>query len=128
MKKTTRPPNYMLLALTLLLIFFGITVLASASSVLSWNKYGNTYYFLFHQLIFGVLPGLLAMIVVSKIHYQTWQKMAGVLMLVSLALLGAVLIPGVGIEVGGASRWLNLGFTVFQPSELAKLVLIIYLA
>ncbi|OGE84652.1 MAG: cell division protein FtsW [Candidatus Doudnabacteria bacterium RIFCSPHIGHO2_02_FULL_46_11] len=127
-KSKLNPPNYTLLGLTLGLIFFGITAIASASSVVSWNNQGNTYYYLVHQILFGVFPGLLLMVFFSKINYRFWQKIAPLLIVLVLILLLAVLIPGIGVEIGGARRWLDLGFTYVQPSEIAKLVLIIYLA
>ena len=121
-------PDYVLLGTTLFLVFFGLIVLSSASLVLSQNRYGNTFYYLVHQLIFGALPGIILMSVASVVSYTIWRRLAPVLMLVSIGTLVLVLIPNVGIEIGGAKRWLNLGITTFQPSELAKLSLILYLA
>src|SRR3989338_1253794 len=121
-------PDYVLLGTTLFLVFFGLIVLSSASLVLSQNRYGNTFYYLVHQLIFGALPGIILMSVASVVSYKIWRRLAPVLMLVSIGTLVLVLIPNVGIEIGGAKRWLNLGITTFQPSELAKLSLILYLA
>jgi cell division protein FtsW len=127
-KKPLNPPDYILLSVTLGLLFFGIIALASASTVLAWDNHGTTYYYFVRQLLFGVFPGLLIMTIVSRIDYHRWQKLSPFILIAIFALLIAVLIPGIGISVNGARRWISLGFTTIQPSEFAKLGLIIYLA
>lgn len=121
-------PNYTLLGIILILVFLGISAIASASAIVSWNNFGNAHYYLVHQLIFGVLPGLAVLVAASRLNYQIWRKLAVPLMFLAVAFLVAVFIPGVGASANGASRWVNLGFTLFQPSELAKLALIVYVA
>jgi len=127
-KKNQNPPNYTLLGLVLALVFLGVTVIASASSVLSWQNHTNTYYYLVHQILFGVLPGLLILALFSKINYHFWQKLAPILMLAAFLLLILVLVPGLGVVSGGARRWLDLGVVSVQPSEFAKLAMVVYLA
>ncbi len=121
-------PNYALLSLIVVFLFLGITAIASASSVISWNNHANTYYYLVHQILFGIVPGIILMFIASRINYRFWRAISPFLLLLALFLLVLVLIPGVGIEVGGAQRWINLGVANFQPSELAKLAVIVYLA
>jgi cell division protein FtsW len=109
------------------LLVFGILMIASASASLSQEKFGNTYYYLNHQLI-SVLAGLILGFIAFKINLDILKKWAPFLLLGTLVLMFLVFIPGIGISAGGAARWINLGFTSFQPSELLKLTFILYLA
>ncbi len=113
---------------TLALLAFGLVVLSSASTVESLQNFNNTYRYIVHQILVGVGLGLASMFVCSKIDYHFWQKILPALILISLAALAAVKLSAFGVKAGGASRWLALGPIIFQPSELAKLVIIIYLA
>jgi cell division protein FtsW len=81
-----------------------------------------------HQVLYGVLPGLVLMYIASKIDYKIWQKWAPWIMLLVIIALLAVLFPGVGVKVGNSRRWIQHGFFSFQPSEAAKLALIFYIA
>lgn len=110
------------------LLTFGLMVLYSASTVQSFANFGNTSYYILHQLLYGAGIGLVALVICSKIDYHIWQKYLGFLIGLSLLLLLMVKIPGLGFESGGATRWLHIGAFTFQPAELAKLVIIIYLA
>lgn len=115
-----------LMVLVIVLSGLGLVMLLSASSFVAEQRFGDEYYF-FRPQFRNMLIGLGLMFVLSQVPYQIWLKMAYPVLLVSLSLLVLVLIPGVGQEVGGASRWLSLpGFT-FQPSEVAKLGIVIYL-
>ncbi len=120
--------NKPFLFIVLALLTFGLTVLYSASTVTSFSNFGNTTYYILHQLFYGALVGLIAMFVLSKIEYHTWQKYLPILIFTSLFLLVLVKIPGIGFSAGGASRWIHFGPIFFQPAELAKIVIIIYLA
>ena len=117
-----------MLYITLALLAYGLIVLYSASTVQSFVNFGNTSYYIVHQVIYGALVGLVAMYICSRIDYHFWQKILPVLILLSLFLLMLVKIPGLGFASGGASRWIRLGPFSFQPAELAKLVIILYLA
>lgn len=129
MKKTILPkPSYAILGISLALLVFGMLTLSSASSVLAYERFGNNNYYFFRQLMFGVVPGLILMYFVSRIHYSVWQKMAPLLVLVGMGLLIAVFLPGIGFSVGGAHMWINFKFFLFQPAELMKLIIILYLA
>ncbi len=120
--------DYVFIILVFMIVGIGLLLLSSASSVVSFQKFGSSYYYIKHQLLFGLLPGICFFIILSKIDYhQVVKYVMPVLAAIVVALI-AVLVPGVGSEFGGASRWLDIGFFSFQPSEIAKLVLIMYLA
>ncbi len=121
-------PDYKLMITVGVLVVFGLVMLASASSVISFEKYNDSNYLLKHQLLYGVLIGIVGLIATSKIDYHLWGKLAFVLLTFNILLLVAVLIPGVGFEINGAQRWINLGFTTLQPTELLKLTFILYLS
>ncbi|HVY67746.1 MAG TPA: FtsW/RodA/SpoVE family cell cycle protein, partial [Patescibacteria group bacterium] len=120
--------DYSLLFTVLALLGYGLIVLYSASTVESFANFGNTTYYIIHQLLYGALVGLAALIICAKLDYHIWQKNLPVLIFLALFLLLLVKIPGLGISSGGAARWLSLGPVTFQPAELAKLVIIFYLA
>lgn len=125
---TPHKPNYLLIITVFALVVFGLIMMASASSVISYEKFGENYYYFRHQLLFGVLFGFIAFIFTSRINYHVWQKFAGVALLVTLTLLILVFIPGLGLKAGGASRWLHLGSFTIQPTEIVKLTFLLYLA
>ncbi len=106
----------------------GLLMLSSASSVVSLQEHGYAYHYLTRQLLFGVIPGLVAFIVLSRVDYHITSKYAAIFLGISVLMLIAVLIPGVGVELGGASRWLHFGPISIQPSEFFKLFFILYLA
>lgn len=128
MTKRKASVDYPFLILALVLLITGLIVMQSASVVLSFNRAGSNGYYLFHQILYGGLIGLLVMVVLSKIDYHLWQKFIPILLVASLVLLALVKVPGLGIEANGASRWIGVGPIVVQPAEIAKLVLVIYLA
>lgn len=124
-----RKPDLKLLLLTVGLSIFGLIAISSASTVVSLTAFDgkNAYYYVLKQLMFiGI--GALAMMFFSNIPYQKYRDKASTLLLINIALLVMVFLPVIGIEVKGAHRWINLGFTPFQPSELAKISFIIYLS
>src|SRR5947209_5358039 len=127
-KQTQYSVDYWLLALTAALLVFGLIVLYSASTVQSYNNFGNTTYYIKHQLLYGGLLGLIGMYVLSKIDYHIWKKLLPAMLFVSLFLLVIVKVPGLSFSANGASRWIRLGPILFQPSEIAKLVMVFYIA
>lgn len=127
-KKHKLKIDYSMLLLTLALLGYGLIVLYSASTVQSFINFGNTSTYIVHQLIYGAVVGLIAMYICSRVDYHVWQKYLPVLVFVSLFLLFLVKIPGLGFASGGASRWIRLGPLTLQPAELAKLVIVFYLA
>jgi cell division protein FtsW len=128
MQKKHSTTDFSLLLIVLSLLVYGLVVLYSASTVDSFQNFGNTNYYILHQLFYGAILGLVVMYVLSKIDYHVWQKNLPLLIFASLFLLALVKIPGIGFSAGGATRWIHIGPLVFQPAELAKLVIIFYLA
>ncbi|MFO0703041.1 MAG: putative lipid II flippase FtsW [Candidatus Andersenbacteria bacterium] len=121
-------PNFVLILVILLLVVFGLVAVASASSVISFNQFGDNLAMLKAQLVRGVLIGGVLFIVCSLIPYAWWKRINLILLVVTLLLLVAVFIPHLGYSFGGAQRWIQLGPVLFQPSELAKLALVVFLA
>lgn len=113
--------------ITLALVIFGLVMLASASSVTAYQKFGSSNYLLWRQFLYGVLPGWLFLVILAKIDYHRLEKLAFPLLLMSIVLLILVFMPGTGVELKGAKRWLDFGL-VFQPTEVLKLTFVIYLA
>lgn len=114
-------------AMLLGLLVFGLVMVYDASSASALSDFGDKYYFLKEQVKWVVL-GLLAGTFTLFFDYKQLKKLALPALFLSLILLLSVFIPGIGVRAYGAHRWINLGFTVLQPSELAKLTLVIYLS
>ena len=110
------------------IIFFGILMLSSASSAVAFDKFGDTYHFVKHQILFGFIPGLLLFYTFFRIPYWTWQKNAFYFLAASIGLLVLVFIPGIGAEYGTAKSWINIGSFSLQPSEIVKLTFLLYLS
>jgi len=121
-------PDFILLGVSVVLIILGILILASVSASISQGKFGNTFYYLNHQLIFGIIPGLILGFFAFRIRLGLLKKWAPLLLLINLILLAMVFLPKIGTTFLGATRWLNLGPIAFQPSEFLKLTFILYLA
>jgi cell division protein FtsW len=121
--------DYILLALVVIMCLCGLLMLYDASVVVADRLFDDKYHFVTQQAIFLML-GLAGLLVTSKIDYHVWQSLAPLLLLGGLGLLVAVFIPGLGLEVLGARRWLKLGSSSFtlQPSYLLCFALIAYLA
>ena len=121
--------DYNLLFIVIFLLGFGLVMLYSSSSYISANTYGDSAHYLKLQLRnMGI--GAVFMVIMAKIDYHQWKKFYILAYLGSLVLCTLVLlpIPGLTRSSHGKSRWLNLGPVSFQPSELAKLAIIIFLA
>ena len=126
--KSKKHPDYVLLTVIGVLLALGVLILSSVSASFSYEKFGDTYYFLKHQLLFGLLPGLVLGYLAFRMNLSVLKKWSPILLLFTFLLMIAVFLPVVGSKLEGASRWLNLGFFSFQPSELLKLSFIIYMA
>jgi cell division protein FtsW len=124
----TKKMDPVLLSVVVLLLVFGLVMISSAGVALSKAKFNDEYYFFKHQLIHGVIPGLILMLVVQKIHYEKWKKVAFPLFLFSVLLLILVFVPPIGMYYQGASRWIRIGTFSFQPAEMMKLSILLYLA
>jgi len=112
----------------LLLLIFGLIMISSVSVVISYNNFGYNYYYLTHQLLYGVVPGVLFMFVLKNIDYRNYKQYAHLFFFAAIFLLIIVFLPGFGFETKGASRWIVIGDFSFQPSEFTKLAFIIYFA
>ncbi len=124
----TRYIDTELMTVLILLITLGITIMASASISVADNKnYSHIFYFLDRQLIFMGL-GLILALVVYQVRMGFWQNLGVKLLPIVVLLLLLVLIPGIGKEVNGSSRWISLGIFNLQISEIAKLITLMYLA
>lgn len=115
--------DFTLVITVLLLLSLGLVMVLSASSPTALQKYDKSYYFFIRQLIFAVL-GLFGMYFVSKIDYRIYQKFYKHAWILSAILLVLVLV--IGTDSHGAKRWIDLGLTTFQPSELVKFLMIIF--
>ncbi|XOA43121.1 MAG: putative lipid II flippase FtsW [Candidatus Nealsonbacteria bacterium] len=126
--KAIKDLDHILIFVTGLLIIFGIAVLASASTSVPQQK-DTIYYLLNHQILAGLIPGvLLAFLLSTKISLRFLKKKAPLFLLISLVLMVMVFLPGIGKKSGTASRWISLKYISFQPSEILKLSFILYLA
>lgn len=114
--------------ITLILLIFGLIVLSSAGIIDGDKKFGDSYYYLKKQLLYGVLPGLLLFFLFSKIDYRFWKRISFIILFGSLVLMILVFVPDIGIGLKGANRWVSLWGVSFQPSEILKLAMVIYLA
>ena len=120
-------PDRLLMGLTFLISLFGLLMVYNASTLEAFRNFGDKYYFLKNQLVW-MLVGWLGLIFISFLDYHLFEKLAFPLLIINIFFLFLVLLPGLGTEVKGARRWLNLGFFAFQPTETLKTVLVIYLA
>lgn len=126
--KSKNKSDQILIITTFALIVFGLVMISSAGVAISQYRFNDSYYFFKHQLFYGVLPGLFLMFLAQKIDYHFWRRTAFFLFAANLFLLILVFIPGLGLKFQGASRWIKLGPFSFQPTEMLKLTMILYLA
>ena len=119
--------DFTLLITVLILLAIGVAMVFSASSISSFMKYNDRYHYLKSQGFFAIL-GILAMMFMSRFDYRILGRFAGPLVLLSIALLIAVFIPGIGYTANEATRWIKIGSQTMQPSEFAKFALIIFMA
>jgi cell division protein FtsW len=111
----------------ILIVVMGLVMVASSSMMVSTHSYNTPFHYLFRQ-VFTVVMGAILCAVVVQMPLRHIEKHSRILLIVALALLALVLVPGIGRSVNGSRRWLHLGPLNFQVSELAKLLYIIYLA
>jgi cell division protein FtsW len=109
------------------LVVLGLIMILSASSVTSFANYGSSYLFFKKQALWALI-GVVAFVVFARLDYRRLAGVGYVLIVGVALLLVAVLIPGLGIVAGGSARWLGIGTWSFQPSELAKLALVLFAA
>ena len=111
----------------LLLLAFGLVMMTSASIEIASSETGDAFFYLKKQLVFLVMGIIVAAFVylIPLKHYQDWSIF---LLFSAITLLALVLVPGIGREVNGSTRWINLGFMSLQASEPAKLFVVIFIA
>jgi len=119
-------PN-VLLVLMLLLISLGLIMMTSASVEIASSQYGDPFFFAKRQLLF-VFVAMVGVIFTLHIPMYLWYTYSRSLLVISLVLLALVLVPGIGKVVNGSARWIDLGFYTLQPSEMAKIFMVVYLA
>lgn len=128
-KKNTTYFDYNLLFITIFLLCFGLVMLYSSSSYTSANKYGDSAYYLKLQLR-NIGIGLIPMYLFAKVDYRVWKRFGTIAYIGSFVLCALVMfpIPGLTRSSHGQTRWIYLGPVSFQPSEVAKLAVIIFMA
>ncbi len=105
----------------------GLMMVLTASSVSAFDTYGSSWHIARLQFLW-VMAGAVICFGVSRVDYRRWRKLAVPMLVVCVSLLVLVLVPGVGVKVNGARRWFALGPLHLQPSELAKIALVLFLA
>jgi cell division protein FtsW len=116
-----------ILLASLMLTGFGVVSVYSASAIVAMDRHQDPYFFLRRQMLFAGF-GVLAMLVAVQIDYRQLQRWAPLSLVITLILLGSVFVPLLGKEAGGAKRWVQVGRFSFQPAELSKLTLVLYIA
>lgn len=119
-------PDFYILISTIMLVFIGVIMVYSASSPKALQEFGDPLHFFKRQLAWAVL-GLFAMIIIMNIDYHIWKKHATAIYIFTI-ILGLLIFTPLGIELKGARRWINIGFTTFMPSDAIKLGSIIFYA
>lgn len=127
LKKQKGEMDYSLISVIFLLSLFGLLMIFEASTVLAHQEFGDKYYFVKEQAKWLGM-GTVALLVLSFLDYHYLYTLAVPLLLSTIFFLAAVFIPGIGVRALGASRWINFKVFSFQPAELAKLTLAIYLS
>ena len=119
--------DFILLFAALVLVAIGIVMVYSTSAIIAGDRFGDPYFFLRRQAVYATI-GFVLMILASLFPYEKLKRFAYPIFVVSVLFLIAVLVPGIGHRSGGAMRWLKIQTFSFQPSEFAKLGLVIFLA
>ena len=119
--------NLKLLVPVLAVSLFGVLMVYSASWYNAQNFHGNRFYFFTSQFI-GLVIGIIALTMTYHLDYKIYRKRAWWILGIAVALLLVVFLPGIGIEILGARRWIGIGGFTIQPSELAKFAFIIFAA
>ena len=123
----TRKIEILLLISVIAISIFGLIMIYSASYIWAEYKFNDPYKFVKNQGLFFII-GLIFMMIISKINYNIYYKKANIILLICFLLLILVLIPGVGTVRNGSKSWFGIGSFGIQPSEFAKLGLIIFVA
>jgi cell division protein FtsW len=125
--KTELRIDSVMMLISMALLFGGFVILASASITMSDNTFGEPFFYVERQLVAAVIGGAAAFACLF-VPMRVWQRLSPLMLLTGIALLCLVLVPGVGHEVNGSTRWVRFGVINLQVSEPARLCLFIYLA
>lgn len=127
-KRASQSPIFLGIAfLVAVFNLLGLVMVLSASSVHAHTEFGSSWHYVNRQGLWA-LAGTAVLVVVARVDYHRWRRLATPLLLASLVTLVAVLVPGIGSEVNGARRWLGTGTLTVQPSEFLKLTLLVWVA
>lgn len=126
--KHSHRPDYFIMAGFFFLIIFGLFFLASASSDIGKIRFNDAYYYIKQQITNGLSLGILGFIFGYFLYYKNYKRVALALLFVNIVALLLVVVSSHGLELGGSKRWLQIGSLTFQPSEILKIVVVIYLA
>jgi cell division protein FtsW len=118
---------WVLVILVAILCLIGLVMVLSASSIVSLHQFGSPWHFFGRQLVWLTI-GAAGFGVALRVDHRRWRRWAPAAMYLTIALLFAVLVPGIGVRASGASRWLGTSSVQLQPSELAKLTLVLFAA
>ncbi len=124
---TGKRADFLLLFVVFILSIFGLIMVYDASIVEANESFGDKFHYLKYQGFYFIL-GWIGLLITGRIDYHIYKRIIKWLFIGNLILLVAVLIPHVGLSIKGARRWIDLGFTTFQPAETFKPILIMYLA
>lgn len=127
MRSSTRP-DYVYLGLVAAIVLFGLTMLSSASGPSAFVKFDDSFWFVKHQLLFGLLPGAVLFLFFQRFDYHRYRALALPMLAVTVLLLVAVFIPGLAATWGTSRSWISIGPLSLQPSEITKLTFVLYLA
>lgn len=123
----TRDTDRLLIITTFILVAVGVVMIYSTSSIMAVKRFGSEYFFVKKHVVYFAV-GLAALLAAIKIPYRFYFKAAYPVLAISAIALICIYIPGLGVKVGGAKRWVRLGPLTFQPSEPARLAVVMFLA
>lgn len=121
-------PDFILLGSVAVLLVIGLVTLFSASSVKGETVAGDPAFYLKHQLLYGLLPGLALFLLFYKMDHRILRRLSFLILLFALAMLFLLFLPQFALSLKGATRWIKIGALTFQPAEFFKLGFLIYLA
>lgn len=127
-ERPLRRPDYVLLGVVAILLIFGLLAVYSSSFAFAIFEYDDPNYFIFRQT-FSAILGTGLMLLLLRVDYHRFKRWSPYLMLASVLVLIAVIVPEIGYEANNARRWIKLGpLPAIQPSEIVKLVMVVYMA
>jgi cell division protein FtsW len=122
-----RDTDKLLIVTTFVLLAAGVLMVYSTSYVVAMKRFGDEYFFLKKHLTFAA-AGVVCFAIAMKVPYTLYRRLAYPILILSALLLACTYVPGIGFEAGGAHRWIRVAGIAFQPSEPAKLAVVIFLA